>query len=161
LVLAERREVALVVASREDARVNARVQCLHASAEHLRELGELLDARDLEPELLEVLGRAAARDELPAEPGETAREFAETGLVVGRDQRAHSSPTTRGSSACSISLMRACRVSGVSFARTGTRSCARIGPLSMPSSTRCTVAPLSATPAASCSSTACAPGNAR
>jgi len=44
-------------------------------------------------------------------------------------------------------LIRSCSVSGVSFACTGTRSWARIGPLSTPRSTRWTVAPLSVTPA--------------
>ena len=54
--------------------------------------------------VLEVRGGAAARDELPAEVGEAAREHVEAGLVVRRDQRAHSSPTTRGSRRCSSVL---------------------------------------------------------
>ena len=41
----------------------------------------------VEAELLEVRRRAAARDELPAELVEAAREDVEAGLVVGRDQR--------------------------------------------------------------------------
>ena len=110
------------------------------------------------PSRLEVRRGAAARDELPAELGEAAREVVEAGLVVGGDQRAHSSLTTSGSSRCSTALIRSCSVSAVSPAQDGTRSCASTGPVSTPSSTRWTVAPVSATPAASASSTACAPG---
>ena len=43
----------------------------------------------MEPVLLEVRGRAAARDELEAELVEAARELVEAGLVVDGDQRAH------------------------------------------------------------------------
>src|SRR6478672_4781569 len=159
LVLRERGDVFRVVAAGQDAGVDAGVQCLDAAAEHLRELGQRLDPLHGQAELLEVGRGATARDELPAEVGKPAREDVEPCLVICGDQRAHSSSTMRGSSRCSISLMRACSVSGVSPESTGTRSCARIGPLSTPSSTRCTVVPDSAIPAASCSSTAWAPGN--
>src|SRR6266404_1225707 len=159
LVLFERREIVVTVAAREDPSVDARVQRLDAAAEHLGRFGDRFDTPDGQTELFEVGGGAAARDELPAELGETTCEHVETGFVVRRDQRAHSSSTTRGSSRCSSSLIRACNVSGVSSGRTAMRSCASTGPESTPSSTRCTVAPDSRTPALSCSSTACAPGN--
>src|SRR5258708_6816964 len=158
LVLFERREIVVTVAAREDPSVDARVQRLDAAAEHLGRFGDRLDTPDAQTELFEVGGGAAARDELPAELGETTCEHVATGFVVRRDQRAHSSSTTRGSSRCSSSLIRACNVSGVSSGRTAMRSCASTGPESTPSSTRCTVAPDNRTPALSCSSTACAPG---
>ena len=108
--------------------VDARMERLHAAAEHLGEIGQRLDALDRQAEALEVAGGAAARDEAPAELGEPAREDVEAGLVEGRDQRAHSSSTTRGSRRCSIpgrgrAVSRPCR-----RASTGTRSCASIGP---------------------------------
>ena len=59
------------------------------------------------PRLLEVRGGAARGDERPAELGEAAREVVEAGLVVDGDQRAHSSPTTSGSSRCSTAWTRA------------------------------------------------------
>src|SRR5439155_14694133 len=90
-VLGQRRDVLGVIAPRENARVDARVQRLHAPAEHLREVRERLDALDVEAQFLEVRGGAAARDELPAELGESPREDVESRLVVGGDQRAHSS----------------------------------------------------------------------
>ena len=99
--------------------MDARVERLHAAAEHLRELGHALDARHLEAELLEVRGRAAARDELAAELGEPPRELVEPRLVVDRDQRAHSSLTTSGSSRCSTAWIRS---SSVSRGSTGTGS---------------------------------------
>ena len=100
-MLVQRREVVVEVAPREDCGVDVRVQRLHAAAEHLRDVGQRLDALDLEPELLEGLRGAAARHELAAGLGEPARELLEPGLVVDRDQRADSSPTTFGSNLCS------------------------------------------------------------
>ena len=64
--------------------------------------------------------------------GESLREDVEAGLVEGRDQRAHSSPTTRGSSRCSTAWIRS---TSVSRGSTGTGAWARIGPESRPSST--------------------------
>ena len=68
------------VAAGEDAGVDARVQRLHAPAEHLRHPGELLDAVDREPSVLERGGGAAARHELDAERGEAARELSRPDL---------------------------------------------------------------------------------
>ena len=54
-----------------------------------------------------------------------------------------SSRTTSGSSRCSTARIRACSVSGVSPGSTGTASCRSTAPVSTPSSTRWTVAPVS------------------
>ena len=81
------------------------------------------------------VGGAAARDELAAELREPARELVEPGLVVDRDQRAHSSLTTSGRSSCSTAWMRARSVSTVSPSCTATRSWTITGPVSTPSST--------------------------
>ena len=148
-LVGERGEVVGAVAAGEDAAVDARVQRLHAAAEHLGRRGDDLDAGRRRGRALDVLGGAAARHQLEAQLGQAAREVVEAGLVVHGDQRAHSSPTTFGSSRCSTSWIRSRRLSALSPASTGTRSCASTGPVSTPSSTRCTVAPLSATPAAS------------
>ena len=96
LLLVERLEVVGAVAPGEDPAVDARVQRLHAAAEHLRRLRDVLDARDPEPLLLEERSGATARDELEAELVQPARELVEAGLVVDGDQRAHSSLTTCG-----------------------------------------------------------------
>ena len=63
------------------------------------------------------------------------REDVESGLVVRRDQRAHSSLTTSGSSRCSTACTRARNVSMVSSGQTGTRSALITEPVSIPSST--------------------------
>ena len=118
-VLGERGDVLVVVAAARGCRRGCGDAGLHAAAQHLGEVGERLDVLDRETEPFEVRRRAAARDELPAELVEAPREDVEPCLVVGRDQRAHSSPTTRGSRRCSISLMRACSVSAVSSPWTG------------------------------------------
>ena len=62
-----------VVAQREDARVELRVQRLDAAAHDLGEAGEVLDRAHLQARLLELAGGAAGGDELDAEPGEAAR----------------------------------------------------------------------------------------
>jgi hypothetical protein len=159
VVLVERRNVVLAVASREDPRVDARVQRLHAAAEHLRRLGHRLDLVHGEAELLQMRCGAAARYEIPAEVREPSRERVEAGLVEDGDQRAQSSRTTFGSSLCSTAWTRAFNVSTVSPSWTGTGSAVITGPVSIPSSTKCTVAAVSGTPAARTSSMGCAPGN--
>src|SRR5205823_2962533 len=149
------------VSAGEDGGVDARVERLDAAAEHLGRLGERVDVLDSEPELLEIGGRSPARDEIPLELGEATSEELEAGFVVGRDQRAHSSLTTFGSNRCSTACTRARSDSTVSWGSTGTRSAAITGPVSMPSSTSCTVAAVSAAPAASTSSVGWAPGKSR
>jgi hypothetical protein len=84
-VLVERGQVGVDLAAGEDPGMDRRVQRLHAAAEHLGELGDALDARHVEAELLDVGGGAAARDELPAELGEPLDETVEAGLVPDRD----------------------------------------------------------------------------
>ncbi len=128
-------DVVAAAPPREDAGMDARVERLHAPAEHLREARELLHARDGEPGVGERGRGAAARDQLEPEVGETAGERHEAGLVVNRDQRAHSVRTTSGRSRCSTACTRSRSVSTVSPARTGTGSLAMTGPVSIPAST--------------------------
>jgi hypothetical protein len=135
LVLLEGRDVFLAIAAGEDPGVNPRVQRLHAPVQHLRRGGHVLDPVDLEAELFDEGGGAAARDELAAELRETLGELVESRLVVDRDQRAHSSLTTLGRSSCSTAWMRARSVSTVSPSCTATRSCTITEPVSTPSST--------------------------
>ena len=60
--------------------------------------------------------------------------------------------TTSGSSRCSIGRSRSWTASRVASPAISTCSWARIGPVSTPSSTRCTVTPLTVAPAATVSS---------
>jgi hypothetical protein len=135
-VLVERREVVVAVAAREDRGVDARMERLHAAAEQLRDLGQVLDQQRVDAVLGEVRGGAAARDELDAEVGEPARELGEAGLVVDGEERPHriSSRTTSGRRRCSTRWMRARSVSTVSSGSTGTVSCRITGPVSTPAS---------------------------
>src|ERR1700750_2178126 len=105
-MLLERRDVVRLVAPGQDAGGDARVERLHATAEHLRRLRERLDVLDREADRLECVGSVSARHEPPAEIDETARERVQVGLVPGGDQRAHSSLTTSGSSRCSTAWTR-------------------------------------------------------
>ena len=89
-------------------------------SEQLREAGHVLDAGHGQSRALEGFGRAAARDELEPDLGQTAGERLEAGLVVDGDQRAHSSRTTLGSNRCSAACTRSRRVSTESPASTGT-----------------------------------------
>ena len=90
LLLVERREVVGAVASREDAAVDARVQRLHAAAEHLGRVRHVLDARHRRARA--PRGTSAvpplATSSKPSSV-EPARELVEPGLVVDGDQRAH------------------------------------------------------------------------
>ena len=127
--------------------MHGRMQRHDTVPEHLGEPGELLDRRHGEPCVGEEARGAAARDELDAEPVEPFRERGQARLVPRGQERprviAMSSLTTSGSSRCSTAWIRACRVSGVSPGSTGTGSWRSTGPVSIPSSTRCTVAPVS------------------
>ena len=139
VVLVERREVVRMVAPREDRGVDARVQRLHAPAEELRDLRQVLDPRHLEAVLGQVVGRPAAGDDVDAELGEAAGELGQPGLVECGDEGAFdqeiSSRTAFGSSRCSTSWTRARSVSTVSSSRTGTGSATITEPVSTPSST--------------------------
>src|SRR5829696_3183088 len=89
LVLVERRAVLLQVTAGEDSRVDARMQRLHAPAQHLRLGGHLLDGRDPDALLREERRRAARGDDLEAELREPAREGVDALLVPDRDERPH------------------------------------------------------------------------
>jgi hypothetical protein len=135
VVLLESCDVIRLVPAGEDAGVDARVERLHAPAEHLRRVRHRLDMLDRQADRLERGSGVPARDEPPAEPHQPARERVQAGLVPGRDQRTQSSLTTSGSSRCSTAWTRLRSVSTVSSGRTGIRSAAITGPVSMPSST--------------------------
>src|SRR5580765_1116502 len=125
-----------MVAASQDRGVNPRVQRLHAPAEQLRDLGQLLDTRHLEPVLREMVCGAAAGDDLHSQLPEAGRELGVPLLVERGQERAldHeiSSLTACGSSRCSTSWTRARRVSTVSSSRTGTGSATITGPVSTP-----------------------------
>ena len=113
------------IAAGEDASVNGRMQRHDPVAEHLGEPRQRLDARDVEPGVREETRRAAARQELDPEPVEPFGERGQASLVPRGEERrrcheAMSSSTTSGSSRCSTSRIRACRVSAVSSGNTGT-----------------------------------------
>ena len=139
-MLVERREIVRMVSPGQDGGVNPWVQGLHAPAEELGDLGQGLDPRGLDPVLLEVVGGAAAGDELDAEVGEPLRELGEAFLFERGEQGAldHdviSSRTACGKRRCSTAWTRARSVSTVSSSCIGTRSATMTGPVSMPSST--------------------------
>ena len=168
----------------QDAGVHLRVQRLDPAVQALREAGQLVDRRDRDPGVAQPGGRRAGRDDLDAGVGQRAAELLEAGLVVDADERpadrrprcrsraiARSSP--RRSSLRGPAVRRRRRRAGApppgscSAARPRRRRRAparrparSTGPVSTPSSTRCTVTPESFTPYASASATACAPGNA-
>src|SRR5262249_28343377 len=139
LVLVERGQVVRVVTPGEDRGVDPRVQRLHASAEQLRDLGQLLDPRHLDSVLGEMLCGAGAGDDLDAHLREPGRDLGQPLLVVRGQKRAldheMSSLAACGSSRCSTSWTRARSVSTVSSSRTGTCSATITGPVSTPSST--------------------------
>jgi hypothetical protein len=72
---------------------------------------------------------------------------------------ARASPTALGSSRCSTAWIRSKSDSSVSPERTATESWSTTGPPSSESSTKWTVTPVTFTPAARASRTACPPGN--
>jgi hypothetical protein len=107
VMLVERSEVVRMVAPREDRGVDPGVQSLHAPAEELRDLGQVLDPRHVEAVLGQVVGRPAAGDDVDAELGEAAGELGQASLVEGGDESAFdqeiSSRTAFGNSRCSTS----------------------------------------------------------
>ena len=146
--------------------MDRRVQRDDAVAEHLGEAGQLLERDHGDALVGEELRRAAAREQLEVEPVQLLRERGDAGLVVDGEERALSCrdqlPDDLGQEpVLDAAWIRACSVSGVSPGEHGHALLPRAPrPVSTPSSTRCTVAAVSATPAASASSTAWAPGNA-
>jgi hypothetical protein len=81
------RHVLAVAASRQECRVQPRMQGLHPAAEDLLLAGELGDVGHLDPALAQGRGGAAGREDLDAEAGEALREVSDAGLVGDRDQR--------------------------------------------------------------------------
>jgi hypothetical protein len=88
VVAGEVRTVAFVVAPGEHAAVDAGVQRLDATAEHLGAARQRLDVDHLEPRLAQRARGATRRDELDAEFGQPAREVDETALVRDGKERA-------------------------------------------------------------------------
>jgi hypothetical protein len=78
--------VARVVAQRQQAGVEPRVQRLHAPAHDLGEAGELLDPADVETGVAQGRRGPAGGDQLDAELAQTAREVDDAGLVRHRQQ---------------------------------------------------------------------------
>src|SRR5690606_15334404 len=176
------------VAVREQARVHARVQRLDAAVERLGESGDLLDLRHRHTRVREDLRGAAGGDDLHPGGVQARAEFEQARLVRHPDQRtpnralpgprsllAHDNLTflpstvhparasfaiTSTSRRRSVTLIRSCRLDSSSSGSTTTGSCAMIGPVSTPVSTKCTVDPVTLPPIASASATACMPGNA-
>src|SRR5262249_19105104 len=139
---------------------------------------------DVEPGGAERGGCAAAGHELDTELAQPLRELDHPRLVVHRQERtpdlsdlAHASSSirtrrpsasirpssiarkARGSRRCSISWILDSRESRSSSGRISTASWRTIGPVSVPSSTRWTVTPVTRTPYESASPTAWVPGN--
>ena len=131
---------------------------LDAPAEHLGRLGDVLDTGDRNAALLlEVRGGASRRDRPPTRARSAPPRTRRCRACRGRRSGAwHRSLTTSGSRRCSTAWRRS---RSVSRGSTGNASCLNTGPVSTPSSTRCTVTPVSRTPAASASSTGVEPGN--
>ena len=87
LVLAGGVDVRLVVADRQQAGVEARMQRLDAPVHDLRKAREVLDRAHLEARRGKLGRRAAGRDELDAELGQAAREVDDPSLVRDGQQR--------------------------------------------------------------------------
>jgi hypothetical protein len=77
-----------VVADRQQAAMDLRVQGLDPAVHHLGRAGELRDVDHREAGLRQRLGGAAGRHQLDAALGERAREIDEPGLVGDREQSA-------------------------------------------------------------------------
>ena len=159
-VLRDIGQVGVDVAPGEDATMDTGVERDDTVTEQLRHPRKLGDRCHGKVIVGDQLGRPTARDELDPEPVKLLSEGDDTRLV-GRGEQgatdghvATSSRTTSGRMRCSTAWMRACRVSTVSPGRIGTASWRRTGPVSTPSSTRCTVAPVTVAPAAKASSIA-------
>ena len=137
-MLVERREIVRMVSPGQDCGVNPWVQGLHAPAEELGDLGQGLDPRGLDPVLLEIVGGAAAGDELDAKVGEPLRELGEAFLFERGEQARLITRSARAQpwgAAGAAAWTRARRVATVSPSSTGTGTAAITGPVSTPSST--------------------------
>ena len=141
-VLGERRQVGLDVAPGEETRVDVRVERLHPTAEHLRELGQLVDASS--PAGPSSRGESRCRRSQPAPSrGRPAPSRARRArLVERRDQRR----TVLSRLPAAAGARRRGPLDSVSRGWTGTGSWRITAPVSSPSSTWCTVAPVVAPP---------------
>ena len=87
LLLGRRAQVLVVVAPREQAGVQPRMQRLHATVHDLGEAGEVLDRAHRDAGAGELARGAAGRDDLDAQLGEPLRELDDSALVGHRQQR--------------------------------------------------------------------------
>jgi len=87
-VLGERGNMGRYLASGKDARVDDRVQRLHASVEHLGKVGELLDRRDRNAAGGEQRSCATGGNDLDITRNECSGELDDAGLVTHADERA-------------------------------------------------------------------------
>ena len=76
-----------IIAARENAAVDLRVEGLHAAAEDLGGAGVVLDRAHLDPAVAERPGGAAGGENLDAVVLQLGRELDDAGLVGDRDQR--------------------------------------------------------------------------
>ncbi len=88
-VLGEVGAVARMVAPRQQAAVHRGVQRLEAALHHLGHARDPVHGQDRNPRLPQRLGRAAGRDEFPAERHELPGEGDEAALVRDGQQRPH------------------------------------------------------------------------
>src|SRR4029077_13523275 len=156
-------EVARFVAARQDARMDVGMQRFHPAIQHLRKPGEFLQRVHGNPGLAQGSLGAAGGVHRHAQVVEAAREIAKSGFIGDAEECVHIVSgsgwparrlTTTGSNRCSSAWIRSRRLSTVSSGRTSTRRWARIGPWSTSSVTRCTVQPVSLTPACKAMATA-------
>ena len=86
-VLAERGEMLGDITAGQDSAVDLRMERLDAPVEHLGETGRLRHVDHADPRLADQLRRAAGRQDLDAETGQSPRELDDPGLVVHADER--------------------------------------------------------------------------
>ncbi len=86
-MLGRRAQVRILVAPRQQARVQPRVQRLHAPIHHLREAREVLDRAHLDAGAGQLARGAAGRHELHAQISQPLRERDDPQLVGDRQQR--------------------------------------------------------------------------
>jgi hypothetical protein len=77
----ERRQIVRMIAAREDAAVDRRVQRLDAAVHHLREAGHVGDGDHRQAGIAQRARRAAGRDQLEAARGEPTAQVDDACLV--------------------------------------------------------------------------------
>src|ERR1019366_1550055 len=147
----------------QDAAVDLRVEGLDPPSQHLRRGRDRLHAAKGDAGGFQPPRRPSRGDQVETEPDQPLGEGDNAGLVIHGQQRPHgSSPSMNlrmvsGYNRRSTALMRSWRLSLVSNGSTTTASWARIGPVSTSAVATCTLQPVTLTPAARGSSTACQP----